>query len=469
MKTRTTLFLAALTLGGVVLEWRAHANCVPGTSQADFTMAELLPCGQLRTEDIAAIRLDFEMEDDDWNSRGVNTPCDVTTELSKHVSSGLLLTNGVNFTRDSTPGAVQSFHATGFPDGDYSQLVAADEINDWHDDFLTQVVDNLGPGVNAQMNLNPVSENQLQLSCRMYDTGVGGGLADPAVRAQVIAHEAQHGWEEEHGAQFSTSCGHQLCPPPMGQPPHLSTLSCIGTAECDTFFPHPLSAIGTMVGQTHHPFQTMVEFGCDLADTPADFVPLIVRELSNASSAFLANTDIINGPMPPCGGFTFGVQYQTCSNPANQCGLTTTCPAGQLCSPQSGCCEDVPSNLHPFVIAGAFQTQLGPDFCTTVSGFLPNEQVNITYSGFPVNPTTTTIINRGPHTVDNTGSLHFFDTMFDQSHVFCGPHPQGDPLDFAKTTVLVTGLTSMLQVSDTIPNGFICGTTPSGVSTGNCP
>jgi hypothetical protein len=300
----------------------------------------------------------------------------------------------------------------------------------------------------------------------MYDTGVGGGQADPAVRAQVIAHEAQHGWEEENGAQFSTSCGHQLCPPPMGQPPHLSTAGCNGKAECDTFFPHPLSAIGTMVGQTHTPFQTMVELGCDLADTPADFVPLIVRELSNASSAFLANTDIINGPMPACGGFTFGVGFQTCSNPANQCGLTTTCPAGQLCSPQSGCCEDVPSNLHPFVIAGAFESQMGPDVCTTISGFAPNEQVNITYVGVPVNGGGTITFNLGNFSTDSTGALHKFDQTFDQTIVTCS-----QALMFGETNILVTELGgAQLQVFDTIPNFFFCSHgAPSGDIVGICP
>ncbi|MGH7269184.1 MAG: hypothetical protein ACREJ3_02035, partial [Polyangiaceae bacterium] len=93
-------------------------------------------------------------------------------------------------------------------------------------------------------------------------------------------------------------------------------------------------------------YQVMVEFACDLVNSPQDWVPLIVRELAKADAAYLGHNDILNqAPMPACnGGFGAALVDGVCPNASRQCDQETPCAGGgQVCEPDTGCCVPAPA------------------------------------------------------------------------------------------------------------------------------
>ncbi|MGH7269206.1 MAG: hypothetical protein ACREJ3_02145, partial [Polyangiaceae bacterium] len=184
------------------------------------------------------------------------------------------------------------------------------------------------------------------LSCLTFDSPnfISGGpsTADPAFRAEVMAHEAWHEWEQKHNRPWDTDCAHERCdgPNPTDHSPF-----CGSGSECDTWYPHGSSAAGSMNGQMHRPYQVMVEFACDLVNSPQDWVPLIVRELAKADASYLGHNDIMNAaPMPACnGGYGAALVDGLCPNASLQCDQETPCVGGQVCEPDSGCCVPAPA------------------------------------------------------------------------------------------------------------------------------
>jgi hypothetical protein len=275
-----------------------------------------------------------------------------------------------------------------------------------------------------------------------------------------MVHEAWHAWEAENGGGFNTMCGHQFCPGDG----HLTAGFCVAGFECDTWTPHGLGAIGSMRDLLHHPYPAETEFLCDVANTPAELVPLMVRELAAADADVFAVTDIVNGPMPGCFGVKLGVQTPVCSDMTlTACDQTHPCASPLVCDLSTGCCEEQPGGLNPILVAGAFETQTGPDICTTVLGFMPNEPVDIQYENVPFGGAVP--LDRGIHQVDATGFLHFVDPLFDQTTYNCPPS-----IEFGgKMTITVTGQLSNLSVSDLVPDSYFCDTAHGGESFGDCP
>ncbi|MGH7269573.1 MAG: hypothetical protein ACREJ3_04005, partial [Polyangiaceae bacterium] len=293
---------------------------------------------------------DFRLPDD-WSDRGANGACRTTTELQKTMNSAMLLMDGVDFHFNPTFNAVTVFHSTDCNGGDYCNLVAASGDGGWHSWFRYVPADSLGEDYAIFNDRDPRFGNPdlIQMACPLYDSPSAFGsvsAAGPALRAEVLAHEAWHAWEEEHGHPWTiTDCGHERCPDTNpGQP--TKRKYCHLGAECDTWYPHSSSPAGSMNnGQMHRPYQVMVEFACDLVNSPQDWVPLIVRELAKADAAYLGHNDILNqAPMPECNaGFAASMINGVCPNASNQCDQETPCTGGDICAPDTGCCVPAPT------------------------------------------------------------------------------------------------------------------------------
>jgi hypothetical protein len=358
MKTRFHLTLAASVLASATLARPAGAVCADTaaqTSEADNDIAAVQACtagphGQdQRNVNTSYVEQSFALDSSEWQDRGWNTPCNSTTELEKLVNAGLLFLHGVQFNQDPNQLLFgQSYHSA---EQDYFFLGSGDELSgDWHDHFRYQAVDNLSTIPNfvtfaqylPQHGFN--AQDLVQLTCFEFDKGkspfdtVRVRAADAQERASTLVHEAWHGWENEHdGQSIGTSCGHTQC----GSQPTKG--SCVHKNECDVFTPHALSGPGAMVGEQHRPIQAAVEFLCDIADTPQDWVPLTVRELASADADVMGTSNFVNGPMPACFAFGFGQHFATCPKSANQCDQALPCAAGSFCNPQSGCCQAIPN------------------------------------------------------------------------------------------------------------------------------
>jgi hypothetical protein len=120
--------------------------------------------------------------------------------------------------------------------------------------------------------------------------------------------------------------------------------------------------LGSMYTLPHRPYQAENEFMCDISNTPTGWVPLIVRELAASDADFFETNNSVSSttasagfytvpPIPPqgfglpatqpaCYALNSGQKYAKCPVTSNQCDASLPCtPPGNLCNPQSGCCQ----------------------------------------------------------------------------------------------------------------------------------
>jgi hypothetical protein len=452
------------------------------SSAGDVAMNAINPCGNqaqsnARINNVHIMQGDYDFTSDDWSNRdGVNhNLCDTTSETAKHLNAFMLVGGGVNFTRPTSPPTGQftipSFHSSWVAsanNGDYLPLTSANQFNGWHDWLRHQAQDTLVGNIGLFQPRTGVGiPNLLQTSCLVYDDNgqgsfVGLQVANSSLRADTLVHEACHAWETKHNATFNTACGHQLCPTDG----HPTKGFCLAGVECDTWFPHSLAGVGGMNALKHHPYQAMTEFSCDLVGTPTDVDPLIVRELADAEAGVFSVTDVINGPMPSCTIPTFGLTFQECQNstlvggPNVQCDIDTPCAAGQLCNPQTGCCEEESCATSSDCVNGFFcknsvctlcnsasgcnfgisvaaeGTQSGPLICISGQGFSPGNTVTLEYLGVPFLSGPQGLPNQ---TADGSGNFGFTDL---------------GELDFFENPFLFSNLTGPCSTANTF-NGVV--------------
>jgi hypothetical protein len=356
--------------------------------------------------------------------------------------------------------SASSFHGGG-PLGDYSNL-ENESSGVWHGWFRHQVDDVLintqtgqpQPNANAQYVhrvFPPGIPDLIEGACLLYDSPSFFGTvrlptADPAYRAAVLVHEAWHAWEQEYDLGINTSCGHSLCPGDG----HATNNSC-GGGECDVWYPHPIGEcpnganlpqtlpfanaeagcnnalsngdptydLGNLYAIMHRPYQAQAEFSCDIANTPAGWVPLIIRELAASGADFYETHDSVTlagvqqllnagnavppisnvgslgaAVQPACYAIDFGVQYpicggQSCSNTnpcpgdelcnnsgvcqGTQCDEATPCPfAENLCNPQTGCCQLVIGQCTQPFSASCTSPDASTSPCPTTCNFATN-------------------------------------------------------------------------------------------------
>jgi len=357
MTNQTRQILCAVSLAALGSAGRAHAVCADTaalTSQSDKDISNRIPCGvpgngncgDLRTCNTNAIRDAYVLMDDEWAGRGTANFCQSTTELEKIVNAGILALGGVAFNQNQLFGS--SYHSS---ESDYLFLTSGHELDgDWHDHLRYQAVDSISspiPGFIVASQYQPVfgpAEDLIQTACIVYDTGSPIDTkrvhqADAPTRAATLVHESWHAWENEHGQGINTPCGHTQC----GSQP--TSGSCQSGNECDVFTPHSTANPGNMVNLQHRPWQAATEFLCDIADTPADWVPLTSRELAAANADVFGTSNFVNGPMPACFAFGFGQHFNRCPKQSLQCDQAIHCGSSAfVCNPQSGCCEAIPNS-----------------------------------------------------------------------------------------------------------------------------
>jgi hypothetical protein len=375
MMTKRILITASLLGAGLVaLDSPAGATCLDNaatTSPADNVCSSLSPCGNVRSSNIAIMAGDDDLQlSDDWGTRGNSNWCNTLTELAKHYNSFMLLTLGIDFDTTLNFNGM-SYHSSACNGGDYCNLQSASSHNSWHNWFRQQALDSISGGSLAQFESRSGIgiPDLVQVSCLMYDNvnkfSRVLGEANPSLRAEAIGHEAWHAWEHSHGHPWDTACGHERCP---SDPPNLTQHPfCQPGMECDTFYPHGSTTPGNMKNMMHRPYQVMSEFACDLVNTPADWVPLVAREIAKQDATFFGTHNIMNGPGPGCGAsMNAGDIDGVCSNASNQCDQITPCSGGEICDGTTGCCTNPPA----CTITGSTQCD-GVCACDFTSGCCP--------------------------------------------------------------------------------------------------
>lgn len=220
----------------------------------------------------------YGLRSSDWTDRGWNDVCNTNLEYPLHWSAAYLLTYGLLDNND------QSFHGT----VDYRATAEAAGSN-FHDGLFHLISDDS----NFFGQFQP--PNQLLTDCPLYDNLVLN--SNPASRAGDFMHEGWHAWLQKYNWNNGSNGGHR---PQQGN----CTIN-----SCDYFYFHNISVylFGDMwqndgtANRFHSPNQVQVEFLCDVADQPQDWVPASVRQAAQADANQRAAQRFINGPGYSCG------------------------------------------------------------------------------------------------------------------------------------------------------------------------
>jgi hypothetical protein len=265
---------AGITLGGAST---AHAVCdQSGASAADTQLFNIHGCWQ----DFFLWHYQvYDTRAGDWDDRGYFDACNMNLEYPKHWNAAYLMAYG------GQNNLAGSFHHGVL---DYTELSRARETEQWHDDFVHQATDDTGI-------FGRYTGSTVQTSCALYSPGQPN--ANPGSRGGDFVHEATHAWMDHHG--FDSS---HLVNPAGG--------ACTASGDnCDFFYFHGLGVYtfgqlheedGT-ASRFHSPNQSQVEYLCDIADFPQNWVPMVVLTTAATDANQRAVNRFINGPGFSCG------------------------------------------------------------------------------------------------------------------------------------------------------------------------
>jgi hypothetical protein len=269
--------LAAFVLIG--LSSTAAAVCIQtGASQADQDLWATHGCWQ---EYFLWQYQAYNMSDDDWGGRGWNDACNQNLEYPKHWNASYLVNYGLQDNNN------QSFHGT----VDYRATGEAASTN-YHGYLEHLPTDDLTIFGSYTYGL---FTDTLRTSCLLYNPAVAN--ANPASRAGDFMHEGWHGWMIEHSYSNGNVGGHR------------ATQGNCTVNGCDYFYFHGIAqyVFGAMwqddgtANRFHSPNQVQVEFLCDVADQPQNWVPNSVRLAAQVDANTRAVQRFINGPGYRCG------------------------------------------------------------------------------------------------------------------------------------------------------------------------
>jgi len=269
-----SLLFAALCLTAQAAP--AFAVCVQtSASQADQDLWNIHGCWQ---EFFLWQYQAYDMRAADWGDRGWFDACNVNLEYPKHWNGSYLLTYGLIDNND------QSFHGT----ADYRATAEA-AGSSFHDHLFHIASDD-----NSFFG-QFLPPDRLVTDCPLYDASVAN--ANPASRAGDFMHEGWHAWLRKYNWNNGSVGGHR------------PTQGACTVNGCDYFYFHGISAyaFGAMwendgtANRFHSPNQVQVEFLCDVADQPQDWVPASVRQAAQADANQRAAQRFINGPGYSCG------------------------------------------------------------------------------------------------------------------------------------------------------------------------
>lgn len=220
----------------------------------------------------------YRLREPDWSARGWLDACNVNLEFPKHWNGAYLLTYGLIDSND------QSFHGT----ADYRATAEA-AGSAFHSDLYHSISDD------DQFFGQFAPPDQLLTDCPVYDISWANG--NPASRAGDYMHEGWHAWLQKYNWDNGSVGGHR------------ATQGACTAGSCDYFYFHGISvyAFGAMwendgtANRFHSPNQVQVEFLCDVADQPQDWVPASVRQAAQVDANQRAAERFINGPGYSCG------------------------------------------------------------------------------------------------------------------------------------------------------------------------
>jgi hypothetical protein len=233
----------------------------------------------------------YDMRESDWRGRGWNDACNNLLEYPKHWNAAYLVTYGLVDNND------QSFHGT----IDYRATAEAADSRFHASLYHLPSDDNSFFGQFQPVSSGP---NQLITDCPLYDPGVAN--ANPASRAGDFMHEGWHAWLNKYNWNNGSAAGHRPC---TKNPDGTCTNGACTVNGCDYFYFHGIAAYvfgalwetdGT-ANRFHSPNQVQVEFLCDVADQPQNWVPASVRTASKSDADQRAVQRFINGPGYKCG------------------------------------------------------------------------------------------------------------------------------------------------------------------------
>ena len=218
----------------------------------------------------------YGLRESDWKGRGWKDACNVQLEYGKHWNAVYLLTYGLRATGG------QPFHAT----VDYRAVAEAADSR-FHERIRHSIGDSLGA-------YGEYRDGVVTTFCPVYDEFPNG---TPGSRAGDFMHEGWHAWMDKYGWDNGPDNGHRLA---QGK--------CKG-GGCDYFYFHSLSEFqpgelwqnDRSPERFHSPNQVQVEFLCDIAEYPENWVPYSVRQAAQVDANARAIARFINGPGFSCG------------------------------------------------------------------------------------------------------------------------------------------------------------------------
>ena len=167
-----------------------------------------------------------------------------------------------------------------------------------HDQIHYDCGGNLGNGAVSRANYGVFGEGNIELGCPLFD--VLSYYSNPGLRAGALIHEGWHHWAHKYNRNTSHLDG------PVG-------FCKFGDGGCDWYYWHGIGEFefGDMWQYSidrdgtshryHKPFQTEVEYLCDLAEYPASWVPASVTILARAEANELLCTRFGNAVGYRCG------------------------------------------------------------------------------------------------------------------------------------------------------------------------
>ncbi|MBX3226723.1 MAG: hypothetical protein KIT84_39115 [Labilithrix sp.] len=315
--------LVLLTMGGILMiPHAAFADCTPmAMTLTDSAVFAVHGCDVRFPQWNAK---EFNIEEEEWRTRGYHAACNTTLEYAKHWNAVYLIWRGNMFGRPTF--GPQAFHD---PERDYLEAARAlDRGGRWHDKFEHRMKDVLpGRDAESRFTYRPFAVNLVTSACVLY-SGVGSyGVHSVTNRAANFVHESWHAWQDINGINARHN-----------------------TKGVDGYFYHPKAQYsGGDLWQeknghrnSHSVFQVQVEFLCDTADNPGPFTPFVARVSAQIYATSLATSRLLSATRTPEDGLVrlgTGPAY-TCGSP-DLLGEPVTPPPPPPASTCNSCTIDV--------------------------------------------------------------------------------------------------------------------------------
>lgn len=288
------------------------ATCASNQANQSFLDDALWQTHECRPEYVNFHFQRYDLRYDDWSEKGWTDACDPLQAYGKHWNATWLIDYAISFDSPWWSPSGRAFHHS----VDYGSLT--EHSSSGYHDAQRHMMAGYSLNSNGTQPIllgkyqTPVAaSNRVNTYCETYDvaeTGARGNNVSPDMRAAVMVHESTHGFYHKIGFYWG-SCGGHYCP---GELTAASNTPFCSQPGCDLFYFHGARAYGKDMlwyqddnlgrGQYFHtPYQSEIEFLCDLAAFGAEWLPMSVIQDAQAQSMLLGTQALINGPGIACG------------------------------------------------------------------------------------------------------------------------------------------------------------------------